>query len=132
MTSTIGGKARLHAAGLQPGLHAVQAAGLEALLFVVFAGERLHDADRGQDLGDARQQRAFLLADDARRRFDSTRDGVDDQEEDGCDRERNQRKPPVDPQHHSHHADQGEEIDENPEQRRADEVLHGIDVVDDP
>ena len=105
MTSTSGASFALM---LRPAgrLDVGQALRVEALLFVVFARERLHHADRRQHfLDDESNSPSFFRT--AREAFLIRRVIViDDEEEHRRHRQRDQRESPVEPEHHADHPDQ--------------------------
>ncbi len=120
--------------GLQPAraqrdLDALQALFLQALLLVVLARERLDHADRGQDLLDHGDDLALLLAHFARRLLDAPGVSVHDHKKHRRHGEGDQRKPPVDIEHHADHADQRQGVDENAQEAGGDEALDGVDVA---
>ena len=86
----------------------------------------------GQHVGHARQHLPFLFSDGARRLLDPPRVEMHDQEQDRRDRERHQREPPTDVEHHADRSSERQHVDEDPEQRRIDEVLNRGDVARHP
>jgi hypothetical protein len=122
----------LHAARLERSLNALPAVRIESPLLVVLAGERLDHLDRAQRLGDAGEELAFLPPYGARRLLDPSRVEVDDQSQHRRDRQCHQSEAPVDIQHDADHPDQRQDVHDEAEQRRVDEILDGVDVARDP
>ncbi len=122
----------LDAAGLQSGAHVLAAFRGEAAVFVILAGVRLHDLNRREHFSDVGKQLAFLLLDRSRGLLDLSRVEEDEDEEHRRDRKADQGEPPVDVEHDRHHADQGQQVDDNADQRGVDEVLNRVDVFRDP
>ena len=104
----------------------------EPPVFVVLARIGLHDMNRREDLGHVRQQLALLLSYGARGLLDAPRVDVHDQEERRRNRKREQRESPVVVQHDADHAGERQDVDQDAEQRRADEILNGPDVARHP
>lgn len=131
ITSTTG---EIHLDGpcQQRGLDILQALPLEAALLVVLARERLHDSDRREDLSHEGDQRALLLPDVARRGLDAPRETVHHHEEHGRDRQRDQREPPVQVEHHTEDADQRQRVGQDAQEGRGDEVLNALDIAGHP
>ena len=122
---------RLEAAGAQADRDVVEAFAIETLLFIGFARKRLDDARGRNRFLYHRCERALLLLDLAGRRLDTARIAVHHHEQRRRHRQPDQAEPPVEIEHHRHHADDGDEIEANL-QDRGDEVFRRVDVAGQP
>ena len=124
-----GGEPCLQCPRAQSDLDILEALFLQAMHFVILARERLYHAHGGKHLLHYGNHLALFFAHLARSFSDAARVFENDQPEHRRNRQCNQRKLPVDVEHHADHADQGQDIDQRVEQVRADKGLDGIDVA---
>ena len=99
------------------------------MALVVLAREGLDEPDGCERLLHDGRDLALLLLHGAGVRLNAPRVAVDDQEERGRDRERDEREAPVEVEHHAEHAEERKAVDEYAEEGRGDEVLHGVNVA---
>ena len=131
ITSTIGASRALRLRARKLTVDVVAAFAIETLLFIAFARKRLDDA-RGRDrFLHHRRERALLLLDLAGRVLDAARIAVDHHEQRRRHRQADQTEAPVEIEHHRHHADDGDEIEADLQDRR-DEVFRRVDVARQP
>ncbi len=101
---------------------------LEERLLPLLLRERLHDVDADDRLLGDRRHVGHLLLHVAQHRVRHVAVAVGEHDDERRDRERHEREPPLEPQHHRGDADDREDVLEEEDEAVAEEEAHGLEV----